>query len=72
MGLIMKAPLLTVAVITLLAAQTSLGDASPMDDEFANLGQQYIEQSTAFSPVRATDLGDHRFDDQLDQISEQI
>ena len=71
MGLIMKAPLLTVAVITLLAAQTSLGDESPMDDEFANLGQQYIEQSTAFSPVRATDLGDHRFDDQLDQISDE-
>ncbi|WP_298865897.1 DUF885 domain-containing protein [uncultured Gimesia sp.] len=40
-----------------------------MNTEFEKLGMQYIEQSTAFSPVRATGLGDHRFDDQLDEIS---
>lgn len=37
--------------------------------QFDLLGQQYIDQLAKFSPVHATSLGDHRYDDQLDQVS---
>jgi uncharacterized protein (DUF885 family) len=40
-----------------------------MDTEFERLGEQYIDQFAAFAPVRATALGDHRFDGELDDIS---
>lgn len=41
-----------------------------MNDQFQMLGQEYIDQSTAFSPVEATSAGDHRFDAVLDEVSE--
>jgi uncharacterized protein (DUF885 family) len=68
----MKVRLIAMTAFTLLAVQEALpGDEVKMDAEFEKLGEQYIEQFTAFSPVRATDLGDHRFDDQLDDISDE-
>ncbi|MGZ0172626.1 MAG: DUF885 family protein [Planctomycetales bacterium] len=68
----MQVPFITITTIILVAAQQALsGDKVTMDAEFEKLGEQYIEQFTAFSPVRATDLGDHRFDDQLDDISDE-
>jgi uncharacterized protein (DUF885 family) len=58
-------------VITLIAcAQLAMGQTPNSDEAFQRLGEQYLDQVAAFSPVRATSLGDHRFDDQLDQISE--
>ena len=65
----MKAITVTAAAVAFLATLAVSGDAAEMDDDFEELGEQYIEQVTRFSPVRATDLGDHRFDDQLDEIS---
>jgi len=41
-----------------------------VDNIFEQLAEKYIDRSVAFSPVSATGLGDHRFDDQLDEISE--
>ena len=65
----MKVTTVAAAAITLLMTLASSGDASELDDEFEKLGEQYIEQVTRFSPVRATELGDHRFDGELDEIS---
>lgn len=41
-----------------------------MDAAFQQLGELYLDQFTAFSPIRATALGDHRFDDRLDELSD--
>ena len=40
-----------------------------MDAAFEQLGSRYIDESAALSPVSATWLGDHRFDDRLDDVS---
>ena len=42
--------------------------ASPADDAFEQLAADYLDDLPAFSPVAATALGDHRFDDRLDQV----
>jgi uncharacterized protein (DUF885 family) len=39
-----------------------------MDAEFEQLGRRYLGDLAARSPVYATGLGDHRFDDQLDEV----
>lgn len=41
---------------------------SPADVQFEGLADRYVEQSTAFSPVGATSLGDHRYDHELNQV----
>jgi len=40
-----------------------------MDAKFDQLAEQYVDEVTALSPVSATGLGDHRFDDQLDEVT---
>ncbi len=44
------------------------GDA---DREFTRLAQEYLDDRAERHPASATDLGDHRFDDQLGDPSEQ-
>lgn len=61
----------TIFILSISVAQLVTGQEPTADQAFERLGEQYIDQFAAFSPVRATTLGDHRFDDQLDQISEQ-
>jgi uncharacterized protein (DUF885 family) len=39
------------------------------DQQFEALAQRYLKESTQQSPSSATGLGDHRFDDQLDDVS---
>jgi len=39
-----------------------------MDQKFEEIAGRYIDQFPALSPVAATQLGDHRFDGQLDQV----
>ena len=39
------------------------------DQQFEALAQRYLRESTEQSPVGATGLGDHRFDDRLDDVS---
>lgn len=41
-----------------------------MDEQFEELAARYIDQFPALSPVSATSLGDHRFDTELDRVSE--
>ena len=58
------------SVTAIVTAPASSAIEPAMDGKFERLGEQYIEQFAAFSPVRATGLGDHRFDGQLDVVSE--
>ena len=39
------------------------------DQQFEALAARYLRESTELSPVGATGLGDHRFDDRLDDVS---
>src|SRR6185369_12515870 len=39
------------------------------DQQFEALAQRYLQESPEQSPVGATALGDHRFDDRLDDVS---
>ena len=40
------------------------------DQQFEALGQRYLREAQELTPVDATALGDHRFDDRLDDVSE--
>ena len=39
-----------------------------MDQQFESLGNRYIDEFTALSPVSATSMGDHRYDRRLDDV----
>jgi uncharacterized protein (DUF885 family) len=39
------------------------------DEQFAALAQRYLREAPERSPINATRLGDHRFDDRLDDVS---
>ena len=43
--------------------------ANPMDEEFEKIAKDYVEGMLASQPEFATELGDHRFDDQLTDYS---
>jgi len=45
--------------------------ASQSDAAFADLSGRYLDQSLALSPVAATQIGDHRFDAELDDVGEE-
>lgn len=42
--------------------------ASDGDAAFARIAQRYLDEALAFRPVRATEIGDHRFDARLDDV----
>lgn len=44
---------------------TAAPAASPTDEKFQAAAKSFLEQYLAYSPVEATQLGDHRFDDKL-------
>ena len=52
------------------AAVDAKNNSSPVDAQFDQLAARYVDESPALSPIAATSLGDHRYDDQLDQVSE--
>jgi len=43
--------------------------ASRADVAFAALAKRYLDEGLALSPVAATQIGDHRFDSQIDDLS---
>ncbi|HEX7719808.1 MAG TPA: DUF885 domain-containing protein [Woeseiaceae bacterium] len=63
----MKRILVAAAGIVLVIG--SVAWASPADDAFEELAADYIDRLPEFSPVTATAIGDHRADDQLDQVN---
>ena len=54
-------------VLFLGFSRQTLGDENA---SFRQIAQDYIEQMPAFSPVGATQIGDHRFDGEMDDVSE--
>ena len=62
-------PLLVAAFVPILTSALLAGQPSP-DEQFEQLGARYLDEFPALSPVGATGLGDHRFDSQLDDVSD--
>ena len=56
----------TASAATLPATEASA--MSPADAKFAELSKRWLDGWLALNPVTATQVGDHRFDDQLDQL----
>lgn len=42
---------------------------TPTDAAFEAISKRYLDEMMALTPINATSLGDHRFDDQLDDVS---
>ncbi len=63
----MKAITLILALLPVLPLATT--QANPQDDKFQVIAKDYIEGYLASHPEEATELGDHRFDDQLTDYS---
>lgn len=49
-------------------AATEATAMSPADAKFADLSKRWLDGWLALNPVNATQVGDHRFDDRLDQL----
>src|SRR5205823_9187666 len=45
--------------------------AGSMEDKLTAFFRQYLDETFALRPMDATQLGDHRFDDRLDDVSAQ-
>ena len=63
------------AIALLLITSLAMGapaapGASAADAKFATLSRRYVEEFGRYSPVSATQLGDHRFDGELDDMSD--
>ncbi len=55
--------------VALLALATTPAAAQSPDADFEKLAARFVDDLPALSPVNATELGDHRYDDRLDEIS---
>lgn len=60
---------LTAALLLQCAAATAQLPAA--EARWQSLAERYIDQMPSLSPVAATGLGDHRFDSELDQVSDE-
>ncbi len=49
-------------------APATAGDAQA-DAAFADLSTRYLDEAMALSPISATQIGDHRFDSEIDDLS---
>jgi len=63
---------LPLLLLTLLSAcsQRAAAPAPTADATFASLSQRWLDGWMALNPVAATQMGDHRFDAKLDDLSE--
>ena len=59
---------LFLAVVVALASPEMTAAVPSADEQFEALGERYLDEFPALSPVWATLLGDHRFDGQLGQV----
>jgi uncharacterized protein (DUF885 family) len=60
---------LGVAVAFLLSMSLVTAHSNPKDEEFEKIAHDYVEGMLASHPEYATELGDHRFDDQVTDYS---
>lgn len=51
-------------------AASARAPAAQADAAFAALSRRYLDEGLALAPVAATQIGDHRFDDRIDDLSE--
>ena len=56
---------ITLAVGLSFSLSILVAKANPKDDEFEKIAKDYVEGFLSSHPENATELGDHRFDDQL-------
>lgn len=56
-------------LVPLLAGGASAQQPSRADRAFERLAANWLDRSMRFSPVSATGIGDHRFDDRIDDMS---
>src|SRR5438105_11557697 len=64
---------MTLSLLMLLQACCLAADPASdaaMDKVFEELGRRYVREFPELSPVAATQLGDHRFDARIDDVSE--
>ena len=61
---------IAVAAASVLSLSIFSAIANPMDDEFEKIAKDYVEGYLASHPEAATELGDHRFDDQVTDFSQ--
>lgn len=62
---------LAVACLSLWPLRAKPADATPADAKLGAFFKQYLEGHFRLRPLEATQLGDHRFDSQLDDLSPQ-
>lgn len=60
----------TWALIAMFTSALTSAAVFANDDEFDRLAKAYVAEFPALHPVSATLLGDHRFDDRVDEVSE--
>lgn len=65
---ILRSVLSAVALSVFLLPVSALSESE--DERFEALAARYVDEKPALSPVKATDLGDHRYDDLLDHVGE--
>ena len=58
------------AVLTVVLAVVGCSSGPSADDQFVDLANSYLEQMLALNPEWATNLGDHRFDGDISDMSE--
>lgn len=63
---VVSLPLICLAMTSALAADPK---EKSMDQAFQRLAESYLDESPSLAPSSATTLGDHRFDQKLDDIS---
>lgn len=56
-------------LVPVLAAPAAAQQPSRADRAFERLAAQWLDRSMRLSPVGATSIGDHRFDDRIDDMS---
>jgi uncharacterized protein (DUF885 family) len=61
--------LVLLVCLSITPASVSTAATSPLDAKFEALAQRYVAEYGRYSPVAATQLGDHRFDADLDDMS---
>ncbi len=58
-------------VQTTESAGTNSSKGTPMDEKFQQLSKRFLDEFPALSPIGATLIGDHRFDNLLDDVSDE-
>jgi hypothetical protein len=64
---------ISAGLVLLLGGLSSLhagAQGSSADVRFDALAARFVDEMPAYSPVGATQLGDHRFDSELDQVDD--